>query len=100
MKNNIFLNHIGLFFSAREKSLNTFKSRIFSNKKIYKTSKLKPIFESAFQLAPEPTPEKTKETKATKTKSEHKIFPLKLREEFLNEIKNEENNINKQIFRE
>ena len=33
-------------------------------------------------------------------KSKHKKSSLKLREEFLNEIKNEENNINEQIFKE
>ena len=44
--------------------------------------------------------ELTKTTKATKAKTKRKIFSLKVREEFLNKIKNEENNINKQIFRD
>ena len=56
-----------------------------------------PLFESAFQSAPELTPETTKATKAI---VKVKISPLKLRKIFLNQIKNKENNINELIFRE
>ena len=54
----------------------------------------KPSFEPCFQTASEPTPETAKDTKATKAKTKRKISPLKLREEFLNEIKNEGKYIN------
>ena len=42
----------------------------------------------------------TEPTKAKKAKTTRKIFSLKLRENFLNEFKNEEKNINEQMFGE
>ena len=57
-------------------------------------------------LTCEPTPEPEAEpegaaepTKETKLKTKCKISSLKLHEEFLNKIRNEEKNINRQIFR-
>ena len=41
----------------------------------------------------------TEPTKLTKSKTKCKISLLKFGEEFLNEMKNEEQNINEQIFR-
>ena len=40
----------------------------------------------------------TEQTKAKKAKTKRKISSLKLGENFLNEIRNEEKNINQQIF--
>ena len=77
------LNDLGLFFSVRAKVLNNFKSRLFPIKILDKTSTRKPTFESEYQQAPESTPETTKATKA-------KTIRLRLRKEFLNEIKNKE----------
>ena len=76
-----FLNNLGLFFSAREKVPNNFKSRIFPIKNLDKTSARELTFESAIQPAPKPTPE------TRKAKTKRNISPLKLRAEFLNEIK-------------
>ena len=42
----------------------------------------------------EPKPE------PTKSKTKHKKSPLELHEKFINEIKNDEKNINEQIFKE
>ena len=42
----------------------------------------------------------TEPTKAIKAKNKCKISSLKLREEFLNKIKNEEKNINEKIIKE
>ena len=71
-------------FSASVKVLNNFKTRLFPTKNLDKFQTREPEIEL---------------TKATKTKTKRKIFSLKLREEFLNEIKNEDKNINQQIFR-
>ena len=71
-----FLNNIVLLFSTREKVLNSFKSRLL------------PIREPARE--PEVATEPVKATEAIKAKSKRKISFLKLREEFLNKIKNEE----------
>ena len=56
-----------------------------------KTSTRVPTLDPTPKPAPEPGPEPAPNTR---------ISPLKLREEFLNKIKNEEKNINEQIFRE
>ena len=73
------LNNLRLIFSARENILNNFKRRLFPIKNSDKISK------------PEPTPEVATEPKrATKAKTKRKILSLKMLEEFLNEIKNEE----------
>ena len=70
------------------------ESKLFPIKTLYKILTCEPTPESAAELevATEPT-------KATKSKTKCKISSLKLREEFLNKIRNEEKNINKQIFR-
>ena len=73
------LNDLGLFFSVRAKVLKNFKSRLFPIKILDKTSTRKATFESVYQRAPETT-------KATKAKT----MRLRLRKEFLNEIKNKE----------
>ena len=84
MKKSIFLNNLGLSFSAREKFLNSFKSRLFPIKKLDKVPTCEPTPEAATEqeVAAEPT-------KATKPKTKRKISSLKLHEEFLNKIKNE-----------
>ena len=97
-----FLKNVRLFFTAREKVFNNFKSRAF------------PIINQDKTLTPEPTPETTLETsrepthqlilepvfetapdltvldtpKTTKSKIRHS--PFELREEFLNKIGSEE----------
>ena len=83
IEKKIFFNNLGLLFSAREKGLTSCKSRLFAIKNLDKI----PIHET--------TPEK-----ATKAKTKRKVSSLKLCEEFLNKIKNDEKNINKQIFNE
>ena len=91
----IFLNKLGLLFSAREKVLNSFKSRLFPIKNFDKISTHEPATKQ--EVAKEPEPEVA--TKATKAKNRWKISPLKLREYFWNKTKNEERNINEQIFK-
>ena len=91
---NSFLNNLELLFSAREKVLNSFRSRLFPIKNLDKIPTQKPATE------PEIATEPTKARKATEAKTESKISSLKLCEEFLNEIKNEEKNVNEQIFRD
>ena len=64
---------------------------------------LKPTSKPAIETEvaqPEVATEPTKAKKATKAIIKVKIASLKLREELLNEILNEEKNINEQIFRE
>ena len=75
-----------------KKILNTFKSRLFPIKNVDKIPSLEPI--------PEPEPEVATESKEIKAKTKRKISPLKLREEFLNKVKNEGKNENEQIFKE
>ena len=85
-------------FSARETVLNSFKIRLFPIKNFDKVPTREPTPEPATEpeVAKEPTtePEVAKEsTRATKTttaKTKRKTSSLKLRETFLNEIKNEE----------
>ena len=50
------------------------------------------ILEAKRKAAEEPEPE------PSKAKTKRKKSPLKLREEFINEIKNDKKNINEQIF--
>ena len=63
---NSFLSNLGLLFSAKERVLNNFKTKLFPKK-------------NQIQPAPESTPGTTK---ATKVKTKRKIYLLKLREEF------------------
>ena len=113
MKKRPFLNNVGLFLSAREKVLNNFKSRIFSIKDKIPTSQHEPTPETTPEPAPEPAlelarepspkpaPKSTLNPKVFDTpKNKRKILRLKSRDKYLNEIKNEEKNINNQIFKE
>ena len=86
LEKKYFLNKLELLFSAREKFLNSFKSRFFPIKNLDKIP------------TREPATEPTKATKVKKAKTIRKISSLKLREEFLNKIKNEKKN--EQIFRD
>ena len=80
---------------------------IISNKK-FKIPTREPTSEGAKEpevakepaIDPEVATEPIKATKATKVKTKRKQFSLKLREKLLDEIKNEETNINEQIFNE
>ena len=95
-----FLNNLGLLFSAREKVLNTFKSKLFPIKNLDKIPRHEPVPEPATEpkIAKEPATKPTKATEATKVDTKSKTSLLKFWEKCLNEIKNEEKNINKQIF--
>ena len=92
-----FTNNLGLLFSAKEKVLIIFKSRLFSIKHLDQISTREPT-EQGTEL--EVTTEQTKSTNATKAKTKHKISSLKLREEFLSKIKNEKKNVNEKIYRD
>ena len=59
LKKTLFLNDLGLLFSAREKVLNSFKSRLFPIKNLDKI----PTRESAAEPAAEKTPSKNKKSK-------------------------------------
>ena len=95
MQKRLFLNNLGLLFSARGKVLNSFKSRLFPIKKFRQNSKTRTYNRTSNkpEVATEPT-------KLTKDKTKRKISSLKLHENFLNENKNEDKNINEQIFNE
>ena len=75
-----FLNNLRLFFSAREKVLNNFKSRLFSIKNLEKY----PTRESTTELATEPI-------KRSKSK-------LELQQELMNEIIADGKVTNDEIF--
>ena len=75
-----FFNNLGLLFSAREKLLNNFKSRLFPIKNLDKIS------------TSEPTPEL--EIEPTKQKESE----LKFQQEFMNEVIDDEKDINDEIF--
>ena len=73
----VFLNNLGLLFSAREKVLNSLKSRLFPTENLDKTPTPKPTPEPATELEVEKQPatepkeaiKLTKATKATKAKN-------------------------------
>ena len=67
----VFLNNLGLLFSAREKALDNFKSRLSPIKNLYKIITREPTHE--------PTPELATEL------NKHKKFTSKLQQEFMNE---------------
>ena len=92
----VFLNNLGLSFSVRIKVLNSFKSRLFQIKNLDKI----PTYETKPEPTIEPSTEPEIGTKATKAETKCKTSSLKLRENFLNGIKNEEKNINEHIFKE
>ena len=70
--------NLGLLFSAREKVLNNFKSRIFPIKKLNKIS----THESILEVSAEPT-----KARKRNAKNKCKISSLKSRKEFLNKSK-------------
>ena len=80
------------------------KSRLFPTKNFNKIPTPEPATESEVAKEPATKPEvateSIKATKAMKTKNQHKISSLKMRENFFNEIKNEEKSINEEIFNE
>ena len=80
MKKSIFLNNLGLLLSAREKVLNSFKSRLFPIKNLDKI----PTREPAAEPAAQPT--------------KHKKSKLKVEQEFINKIIAEEKGINNETF--
>ena len=86
MQKRSFLNNLGLSFSAREKVLNSFKSRLFPTKKLYKIP------------TPEPTAEPTPEVATEATPTKHKKSKLKLQQKFMNGIVVHEKDINNEIF--
>ena len=102
MKKSIFLNSLRLLFSAREKVINSFKSRLFQIKKLDKTPTCQPEAEPTPEIATEPQPEVATEPtprpakEATPTK--HKKSKLKLHQEFMNKIIAVEKDINDKIF--
>ena len=80
VEKNVFLNNLGLFFSAREKILNNLKNKLFPIKNLEKTS--------TRELAPELAPGPTK----------HKLSNIKLQQEFMNEIIVDKKGINDEMF--
>ena len=80
MKKILFLSNLGLFFSAREKVLNSFKSRMFPIKKLDKILTHESTPESATE--PEVATKSIKSTKASKAQTKRKISSLNLRENF------------------
>ena len=50
----VFLNNLGLLFSARENVINNFKSRLFPIKQIDKIPTHEPTSESTTETTPEP----------------------------------------------
>ena len=95
----MFLNNARLFLREREKIFNNFKSKIFPKKNLDKILTSEPT--------PDPTPNpsvfdaaKPTKAQAKKSKKKHKISPLNLCENFMNEIENDKKNINNEIFME
>ena len=65
MKKSFFLNNLGLLFSAREKVLNIFKSRLLPTRE--------PATEAELATTPEVATEPRKAAKATKPKTKCKV---------------------------
>ena len=80
-----FCKWLRIVIGAREKVFNSFESRLFSIKNL--------------DLTHDPATEPEVATKATKAKTKCKTSSLKLREEFLNKIKNEKN-VDEQTFKD
>ena len=77
------LKNVELFIKTREKVLDNFKSKKIPVKNPHKT----PTPELAFEVTPKPAPDSTVFcTTKNKRKAKRKISPLKLPEEFLNEL--------------
>ena len=85
MKKNLFLINLGLFFSAREEVLNSFKSKMFPIKKLDKVVARESAPEPATE--PEVETELTKATKVSKAQTKRKISSLNLRENFEMKLK-------------
>ena len=84
IEREFFKNNLGLLFSAKEKVLNKFKSRLFPIKNFDKI----PICESTPEVATEPATEPIN----------YKKSKLKLQQEFMNEVIANEKDINYEIF--
>ena len=76
----------------------SFKTRLFPIKNLNKIPLNEPATEP--KGAKESVTEPEVAAKATKANTKRKIFSLKFPEELLNNIKNEEKNINEQIFKD
>ena len=89
----LFLINLGLLFSAIEKVINIFKSRLFLIQNLDNIPTREPTPEAAAEpeVAKEPA---TDLEVATNAKTKRKISSLKLRENFLNGNSTEEKNIN------
>ena len=85
-----FLNNLELLFSAKEKVLNSFKSRLFPIKNRDKIPTRKPAAEPKPEVAIEPAPELAP--------TKHKKSKLKLQQKFMNEIIAHEKDINNEVF--
>ena len=85
-----FLYDVGLFLSEREEILNIFKSKLFPIKNLDNISTPEP----ALEPAPEPTPKPTVFDTPEPTKAKTKNYSLKLHENFMSKIENDENNVN------
>ena len=83
-----FLDNLGLLFSAREKLLDNFQSRLFPMKKLDKIPTLQPTSEPAAEPATEPAAEPTPEvaTEPATNPTKQKKSKLKLQQELINEI--------------
>ena len=90
-----FLNNLELLFSAREKVLTSFKSRLFSITNLDKIPTREPTEPTTEpEVATEPTPKPATEPTPTK----HKKSKLKFQHKFMNEIIADEKDKNNEIF--
>ena len=88
-----FLENVRILLEARENVLNSFRSNVF------------PLTSSTPGPTPNPTPNppvlyKPKQTRARSRIPKIEIYPFKLNEAFVNEIRNDEGNINTETLRE
>ena len=95
-KKGIF--YLGLPFSGREKVLNSFKSRLFPIKNLDKIPTCQPTPEPDAEATPEVATEPIPKPPAGATPTKHKKSKLKLQQEFMNKIIDEEKDINNKIF--
>ena len=90
-----FLNNLELLFSAREKVVISFKSRLFPITSLDKIPTREPTEpKTEPEVATEPTPKPVREPTPTKLKKSK----LKLQHKFINEIIANEKDINNEIF--
>ena len=95
-KKGIF--YLGLPFSGREKVLNSFKSRLFPIKNLDEIPTCQPTPEPDAEATPEVATEPIPKPPAGATPTKHKNSKLKLQQEFMNKIIDEEKDINNKIF--